>query len=90
MLHTLCPTLLFKPLNLLPCLPLPGGPYYLPVPWAPLSWAPSVVLVALAAVRPGRPSLWLAAAEGFQCFQVLALLAAGCPDCPHPLKYPGN
>ena len=90
MLHTLCYTLLFEPLNLLPCLPLPGGPYYLLAPWAPLSWAPSVVLVASAAGRPDRPSPLMAPAEGFQCLQVLAVLAAGCPDRPHPLKYPGN
>ena len=87
MLHTLCHTLLFKPPNLLPHLPLPGGPYYLPAPWAPLSWAPSVVLAASAA---GRPSPWMAPDEGFQCLQVLAVLAAGHPDCPCPLKYPGK
>ena len=90
MLRTLCHTLLFKPPNLLPPLPLPGGPYYLPAPWAPLSWAPSVALAVLAAGRPGPPSPWMAPAEEFQCLQVLALLTAGHPDCPHPLKYPGN
>ena len=90
MLHILCHTLLFKPLNLLPCLPLPGGPYYLPAPWVPLGWAPSVELAALAAGRSGRPSPWTAPAEGFQHLQVLAVLVAGCPDCPHPPKYPGN
>ena len=90
MLHTLCHTLLFEPPNLLPRLPLPGGPYYLPAPWVPLSWAPSVVLAVLAAGSPGRPSPWMAPVEEFQCLQVLVLLAAGCLDRPHPLKYPGN
>ena len=64
MLHTLCHTLLFEPLNLLPHLPLSGGPYYLPVPWVPLSWAPSVVLAALTAGRSGCPSPWTAPPMG--------------------------
>ena len=90
MLHTLCHTPLFKLPTLLPHLPLPGGPYYLLAPWVPLSWAPSVVLAVLAADRPGHPYPWLATVVGLQHLQVLAVLAAGCPDCPLPLKYPEN
>ena len=90
MLHTLCHTLLFEPPNLLPRLPLPEGPYYLLAPWAPLTWAPSVVLAVLVAGRPGCPSLWMAPDEGFQHLQVLAVLVASCPGHPHPLKYPEN
>ena len=37
-----------------PHLPLPGDPDYLPAPWFPLAWAPSVVLAVLAAGRPGH------------------------------------
>ena len=90
MLHTLCHTLLFEPPNLLSHLPLPGGSYYLQAPLAPLRWAPSVVLVALVAGHSGRPSTWMAPAEEFQRLQVLAVLATGHPNCPPPLKYPGN
>ena len=66
------------------------GPYYMLAPWAPLSWAPSVVLAASAAGCPGCPSPWMAPAEGFRCVQVVAVLAPGRPDHPCPLKYPGN
>ena len=52
--------------TLLHHLPLPGGPYYLPAPWVPSSWAPSVVLVALMAGCSGRPSPWTAPPVGFQ------------------------
>ena len=90
MLHILCHTLLFRLPNLLPHLPLPGDPYYLPAPWVPLSWAPSVVLAVSAAGRPDHASPWLAPVEGFQHFQVLVVLEAGRPDRPLPLKYPGN
>ena len=64
---TLCHTPLLESPNLLPHLPLPGGPYYLPAPWVPLSWAPSVVLATLMAGRPGHPSTWTAPPVGFQC-----------------------
>ena len=90
MLHTLCYTLLFGLPNLLPHLPLPGDPAYLPAPWVPLSWAPSVVLVVLAAGCPGHAPLWLAPVEGLQCFQVLAVPVAGRLDCPLPLRQPEN
>ena len=92
MLHTLCHTLLFKPPNLLPHLPLPGGPYYLPAPWASFElgsfsgvggfwW-----LVALVALLPG----WLLL-EALQHLQVLAVLVAGHALITHyPLKYPGR
>ena len=87
---TLCRTLLFGLPNLLPHLPLPGVPYHLLAPWVPLSWALSVVFTVLVAGRPGHASPWLAPVEGLQRFQVLAVLAAGRPDCPLPLKYPEN
>ena len=90
MLHTLCHTLLFGILNLLPHLPLPGDPDYLPAPWVPLSWAPSVVLAVSVAGHPGHAPLWLAPIEGLQHFQVLVVLAASLLDCPLPLKYPEN
>ena len=90
MLHTLCHTLLFGLPNLLPHLPLPGDPDYLMAPWVPLSWAPSVVLVVLAAGRPGHAPLWLALVKGLQHFQVLAFLAAGRLSHQLPLKYPEN
>ena len=91
MLHTLCHTLLFESPNLLPHLPLPGGPYYLLAPWVPLSWAPSVVLAALTAGRSRHPFsldgplLWGSNVSRFWQF-----CAAGHPDRPHPLKYPGT
>ena len=40
---------MFRLPNLLPHLPLPGDPDYLPAPWVPLVWAPSVVLAVSAA-----------------------------------------
>ena len=91
MLHILCHTSLFRLLNLLPHLPLPGDPDYLPAPWVPLAWAPSVVLVVLAAGRPGYASLWLAPPVGWlQRVQVLAVPAPSRLDHPLPLRYPEN
>ena len=90
MLHTLCYTLLFGLPNLLPHLPLPGDPDYLPAPWVPLSWVPSVVLAVPAAGHPGRTPLWLAPVKWLRHFQVLAVPVAGHLDRPLPLRYPEN